>query len=506
MRQLSEILRLKHELRLSHAQIARALDLSKGVVSKYLSLAAIQGVHWPLPPGTDEAALARMLQPAPASRGRLPDPDFIRIHHELKRKGVTLQLLWAEYVAAQCGDALRYSQFCERYRCWRGMQRRSMRQQHQAGEKLFIDYCGPTVPVVNGTTGEVTSAQIFVAVWGASSYTFAEATRSQKLPDWIGSHVRALAFFGGVPHLLVPDNLKAAVTRPCRYEPEINRGYADMARHYGTAVLPARPRKPKDKAKAEAGVLLVERWILARLRHHQFFSMAELNLAIAKLLEELNTRAFQRQPHSRRDLFDQLDKPAMQPLPADAYEFAEWKLVKPGIDYHVELGGRFYSVPHGLVGHQLEARFTASSVEVFHKHQRVAVHPRHGIGSHSTLDEHMPHAHRAHRSWTPTRFLTWGREIGPAAHEVVSGLLENRPHPEHGYRSCLGLLNLSRRYSGARLEAACRRAIRIGSPSYQSVVSILRSGLDQTESDAVQEPASQPLPPHANVRGAGYYH
>jgi len=507
MRQLSEILRLKHELGLSHAQIARALDLSKGVVSKYLSLAAAQAVTWPLPPDTDEAALGRLLMPTPPSRGRLPDPDFVRIHHELKRKGVTLQLLWGEYAAAQAGDALRYSQFCERFRQWQGMQRRSMRQQHQAGEKLFIDYCGPTLPVIDGMTGEIIHAQIFVAVWGASNYTFAEATRSQKIADWIESHVRALAFFGGVPHLLIPDNLKAAVTTPCRYEPGISRSYADMARHYGTAVLPARPRKPKDKAKVEAGVLLVERWILARLRHHQFFSMAELNAAISKLLVELNTRLMQRQPRSRLDLFNDLDKPAMKPLPAERYEFAEWKFVKPGIDYHIELAGRFYSVPHGLVGHQLEARYTESSVEVFHKHQRVAVHPRHGTAKHSTLDEHMPHSHREHRSWSPSRFLAWGLDIGPATHQVVTGLLENRPHPEHGYRSCLGLLNLSRRYSRLRLEVACSRAIRIGSPNYRSVVSILRSGLDQIENDPLRELADpQPLPAHANVRGPGYYH
>ena len=505
MRQLSEILRLKHELGLSHAQIARALDVSKGVVSKYLSLAAAQAVTWPLPPGTDEAALGRLLLPTPPSRGRLPDPDYIRIHHELKRKGVTLQLLWGEYVAAAAGDALRYSQFCERFRQWQGMQRRSMRQQHQAGEKLFIDYCGPTVPVIDGMTGEITHAQIFVAVWGASNYTFAEATRSQTIADWIGSHARALAFFGGVPHLLVPDNLRAAVTTPCRYEPGINRSYADMARHYGTAILPARPRKPKDKAKAEAGVLLIERWILARLRHHQFFSMVELNAAIAKLLVELNTRPMQRQPRSRLDLFNDLDKPAMKPLSAERYEFAEWKFVKPGIDYHVELAGRYYSVPHGLVGLQLEARYTASSVEVFRKHQRVAVHPRYGTGKHSTIDEHMPHSHRAHRSWSPSRFQAWGLDIGPATHQIVTGLLEDRPHPEHGYRSCLGLLNLSRRYSRLRLEAACARAIRIGSLNYRSVLSILQRGLDQIDND-LQEVDPTPLPNHANVRGADYYH
>ena len=506
MRQLTEILRLKYELHLSHARIAGALGVSKGVVSKYLALARAKGIGWPLPPDLDPDALERLLFPVEAKPGRLPDPDFLWIHHELKRKGVTLQLLWSEYVEAHQGQALRYSHFCQRYRDWRATQRRSMRQQHPAGEKLFIDYCGPTVPVVSPTTGEVTGAQIFVAVWGASSYTFAEATRSQTLPDWIGSHVRALGFFGGAPKLLVPDNLKSAVTRACRYDPQINRSYAEMARHYGAAILPARPLKPKDKAKAEAGVLLVERWILARLRHQRFHSFATLNQAIARLLVELNERPFQRQPHSRKDLFLRLDRPAMQPLPGQHYEFAEWKVVRPGIDYHVEIDRRFYSVPHALVGQRLEARYTAHSVEIFHRHQRIAVHPRHGAQPFSTLPEHMPRSHRAHREWSPSRFLRWAEEIGPETRAVVQGQLENRPHPEHGYRACLGLLRLARRFDPARLEAACRRASRIGSPNYASIQSILSSGLDLLEEEQDEAPASRPLPTHENVRGADYYH
>jgi transposase len=505
MRQLTEILRLKFELRLSHARIAGALGVSKGVVSKYLSLAHTKGIGWPLPPDLDPGALERLLFPVEAKPGRLPDPDFLWIHHELKRKGVTLQLLWSEYVEAHHGEALRYSQFCRRYRDWRATQRRSMRQQHLAGEKLFIDYCGPTVPVVSPATGEITQAQIFVAVWGASSYTFAEATRTQSLPDWIGSHVRALEFFGGAPTLFVPDNLKSAVTRACRYDPQLNRSYAEMARHYGVAILPARPLKPKDKAKAEAGVLLVERWILARLRHQHFHSFAELNRAIADLLVELNERPFQRQPHSRRDLFLRLDRPAMQSLPEQRYEFAEWKFVRPGIDYHVEIDRRFYSVPHALVGQRLEARYTATSVELFHRHQRVAVHPRQGVDRFSTLPEHMPQSHRAHREWSPSRFLRWAGEIGPETRAVVQGQLENRPHPEHGYRACLGLLKLARRFDPARLEAACRRARRIGSPNYTSIKSILDRGLDRL-GDGDDATASRPLPLHENVRGADYYH
>jgi len=504
MRQLSDILRLRHQGGVSQARIAAALGLSKGVVNKYLSLARAQGVGWPLPEGMDEAALERLLFPAPTPPGRMAEPDCVEIHQELKRKGVTLQLLWAEYAAVHGPRALRYSQFCERYRRWRAAQRRSMRQHHRAGEKLFIDYCGPTVAVVDPSTGEVHPAAIFVAVWGASSYTYAEATRTQSLPDWIASHQRALHYFGGCPQLLVPDNLKAAVTRASRYAPEVNETYADMARHYGMAVLPARPYKPKDKAKAEVAVQVVERWILARLRHQTFHSLAALNAAIRELLGELNERPLQRQPYSRRALFERLDRPAMQPLPGQPYVYAEWKYVRPGIDYHVELERRLYSVPHALVGHRLEARITATTVEVFHKGHRVAAHARHGAGAHSTLAEHMPAAHRKHQQWTPGRFLNWAKAIGPATLRVVRGQLENRPHPEHGYRACLGLLNLARRYGNARLEAACARGLRIGSPAYTSIASILKNGLDGVAVEASAETAELPL--HANLRGPGYYH
>jgi len=506
MRQLSDILRLKYQAGVSQSKIAAALGRSKGVVNKYISLAEAHGVSWPLPEGMDEAALERLLFPGSVAPGPAAEPDYVYIHQERKRKGVTLQLLWAEYAAAHGAQALRYSQFCERYRRWRAAQRRSMRQHHRAGEKLFIDYCGPTVDVVEPSTGEVHAAAIFVAVWGASSYTYAEATRTQSLPDWIASHQRALRYFGGCPVLLVPDNLKAAVTRASRYAPEVQATYADMARHYAMAVLPARPYKPRDKAKAEVAVQVVERWILARLRHCTFHSLAELNAAIAELLVELNERPLQRQPHSRRDLFERLDRPAMQPLPEHPYVYAEWKYVKPGIDYHVEIDGRFYSVPHALVGYRLEARVTATTVEVLHKGNRVAVHARHGpAGAHATVAEHMPAAHRKHQQWTPARFIHWAQGVGPATQDVVAEQLEQRPHPEHGYRACLGLRNLARHYGHARLEAACVRGRHIGSSNYRSIASILKNGLDRTPVDdaSVEAPT---LPLHANLRGGGYYH
>jgi transposase len=504
MRQITEILRLKHEAKLSHDKIARALGVSKGVVSKYVSLAQAKGLTWPLPESMDEAGLERLLFPAPSAPARFVEPDLPHIHHELKRKGVTLQLLWAEYVATHGEAAYRYSQFCHRYRLWRAQQRRSMRQLHRAGEKLFIDYCGPTVPLVDPTTGELRHAQVFVAVLGASSYTYAEATWTQGLPDWIGSHQRALRFLGGAPELLVPDNLRSAVSQPCRYAPEPNATYAEMARHYGCAILPARPYKPKDKAKAEVAVQVVERWILARLRHHTFHSLAALNQAIAELLASLNSRPFQRQSYSRRDLFESIDHPALRPLPLASYEYAEWKQVKPGIDYHVEFDGRFYSVPHALVGQVLELRSTATSIEVLHRGHRVAVHPRHSGGRFSTLPEHMPKSHREHRQWSPGRFMNWAKDIGVATLHVVEHQLKNRPHPEHGYRACLGLLNLAKRYSRARLEAACERALVIHSPTYRSVSSILEKGLDGQPHHSPEESAAT-LPSHGNVRGPGYY-
>jgi transposase len=505
MRRITEVLRLKFEVDLSHDRIARAVGLSKGVVGKYVSLAKARGLSWPLPEGMDEAALEAKLYPPRAASTRFAEPDHARIHAELKRKGVTLQLLWSEYVAEAGERAYRYTQFCEHYRRWVKRQKRSMRQLHRAGEKLFVDYCGPTVPIVDATTGEVRPAQVFVAVLGASNYTYAEATWTQELPQWIASHQRAFAFFGGVVELLVPDNLRSGVAKACRYDPQPNATYQELARHYGCAILPARPYKPKDKAKAEVGVQVVERWILARLRHHTFFSLAELNAAIRELLAELNARPFQKLPGSRQSAFEALDQPALKPLPDSLYEYAEWKQAKPGIDYHVEVDKCYYSVPHRFIGQVLEVRASASVVEVFHKGQRIASHPRSHTQLFSTLPEHMPSSHRQHREWSPGRFLNWAQPIGPATLEVVKRQLEDLPHPEHGYRRCLGLLNLARRYGKGRLEAACERAVAIHSANYRSVSSILKQGLDRQRLSE-QEAEQGELPLHANVRGRGYYH
>ena len=511
MRQIKEVLRLKFEAKLSHERIAAATGLSKGAVTSYLKRALDAGISWPLAPQIDDAALeARLFPVASAPAAGHAAPDFAHIHQELKRKGVTLQLLWEEYSAAHPDYAYRYSQFCFHYGRFRDSLKRSMRQVHRAGEKLFLDYCGNTVPIIDVGSGELRAAQIFVAVLGASNYTYAEASFSQSLPDWIGSHIRTFEFLGSVPALLVPDNLKSAIKRACRYEPEATSTYADMARHYGTAILPARPFHPRDKAAVETSVLLVQRWILARLRNRQFFTLAELNAAIGALLIDLNNRPFKKLEGSRSSAFALIDRPAMAPLPVTRYEYAEWKAAIVNIDYHVEIDGHYYSVPHSLVRHKLEVSFTASTIECFFKGKRVAVHVRsHSRGRHTTLAEHMPESHRKHSEWSPGRLLNWGLSIGPGTRDVVKWQFENRPHPEQGYRACLGLLNLARHYGPERLEAACRRALAIGSPTRKRIKSILDAKLDQHPelfpTPASEAPASPPPAPHANVRGAEYF-
>ncbi len=511
MRQIKEVLRLKFEAKLSHERIAAATGVSKGAVTGYLKRALEAGIGWPLDPRLGDAALeAQLFRAAGAPVASHATPDFARMHQELKRKGVTLQLLWEEYSTAHPGCAYRYSQFCVHYGRFRNRLKRSMRQVHRAGEKLFLDYSGSTVPIINAATGELRPAQIFVAVLGASNYTYAEATWTQSLPDWISSHLRTFEFMGAVPALLVPDNLKSAIKRACRYEPEATSTYADMARHYGTAILPARPFHPRDKAAVEAGVLLVQRWILARLRNRQFFSLAELNAAIRELLIDLNNRPFKKLEGSRASAFAAIDRPAMAPLPATRYEYAEWKAAIVNIDYHGALGGHYYSVPHSLVRVKLEVSYSATTVECFFKGKRVAVHARSQCrGRHTTLPEHMPGSHRKHSEWSPGRLLNWALDIGPGTRDVVQWQFDNRPHPEQGYRACLGLLNLAKYYGPERLEAACRRALTIGSPTRKRIKSILDAKLDQHPelftTPTSENPVSPPPAPHLNVRGADFF-
>jgi transposase len=379
-----------------------------------------------------------------------------------------------------------------------------LRQDHQPGEKLFVDYAGDTVPIHNPQTGEVSPASIFVAVLGASSYTFAEATASQTLPDWIGSHIRAFEFFGGLPRLVIPDNCRSGVSRACRYEPDLNRTYHEMATHYGVGVLPTRRRKPRDKAKVEAGVLLVERWILAALRHWRFFSLAELNEKIAELLVRLNQRPFRKREGSRATSFAALDRPALQPLPAERYQFGDWRTARVNIDYHVEIDRHYYSVPYQLAGEQVEVRSTANTVEVFHRGQRVASHARSREPYRATtIDQHRPHSHQQHLAWPPSRLLDWAQSAGPSTARLFQRIFDSKPHPEMGYRSCLGIMRLAKQFSAERLEAAAARALRLDVCSYRSVKSMLERGLDRQP----VEPAAAPQPPleHANIRGPHYF-
>lgn len=502
MRKIHDILRLQ-AAGLSARQIAASVSLARSTVAECLRRAQRAGLGWPLPEALDEAALERQLYPPPAEAEVRAPIDWARVQRELRRRGVTLMLLWQEYIAEQ-PDGYRYSRFCELFRAWQGRVDVVMRQEHRAGERLFVDYAGQTVPVLDRHTGELRPAQVFVAVLGASSYTYAEATWSQSLPDWLGSHSRALAFFGGAPQIVVPDNLRSAVSRAHRYEPELNPAYQQWADHYGVAVLPARVRKPRDKAKAEAGVLLVERWILARLRNQTFLSLEALNVEIRRLLDALNQRPFRKLPGSRASVFAEVDRPALRPLPAQPFEHADWKRVRVGLDYHVEFDGHYYSVPYGFARQTVDLRVTAGTVEVMHRGQRVASHARSPMPrGHTTVAAHMPSHHRHQAEWNPDRLLRWAESIGPQTASAVQQMLSSRRHPEQGFRAAMGVLRLGREVGPERLEAACTRAVAHGACRYRSIKAILDSGLDRqstTTSDSTE------LPDHDNVRGPQYYH
>lgn len=505
MRKINEVLRLKWESGLSHRQIAKSCQTSRSTVSEYVSRAEAAGLSWPLSSEMDEEKLEQLLFPVkPAgSFSPRPMPQWETIHKELRGKGMTLFLLWEEYKEAD-PDGYQYSWFCQEYRKWTGKLDLVMRQEHRAGEKMFLDYAGQTVPVILPHTGEIRQAQIFVAVLGASSYTFAEATWTQGLSDWIGSHVRAFQFFEGTTQALVPDNLKSGVHKACFYEPDINPTYQDMASHYHCAVIPARVRAPRDKAKVEVGVQIVERWILARLRKATFFSLTQLNAAIKGLLPLLNNRPFRKLNGCRRSLYENLDKPALQPLPPNPYVYAEWKKARVNIDYHIDVDGHFYSVPYQLVKHQLDVRFTSSTIEVFHKSKRVASHIRsYQKGAYTTLKEHMPKPHQQYLEWTPQRLIRWASKNGPSTARLIEAILTSRPHPQQGFRSCLGIMNLAKTYGKDRLDAACHRALAIGGRTYRSVQSILKNGLDR-QPVSVSVPEPQPLF-HENLRGSNYY-
>jgi transposase len=509
MRKIREVMRLR-AAGLNIREIATSTGAARTTVYEYLVRAEGAGLSWPLPDDLDDEALeARLFPPATAELAqRRPVPDWRQVHRELRSaKHVTLRLLWLEWKQAH-PEGWGYSQFCAHYESWLGAQHVVMRLSYPAGERMFVDFSGDKVALTDPSTGEVAFAEVFVAVLGCSGMLYVEATPDQGLESWAMAHVRAFEAYGGVTVAVTPDNLKSGVTKACYYDPEINATYAELARHYGTAILPTRTYRPRDKAAVEAGVLVVERWVLAPLRKHTFFSLAELNKAITQKVAELNDRAFRNEPTSRRELFNEMEHPALKPLPAGRYELAHWKKVTVNIDYHVEYsdssGRHYYSVPYTLVHQKLEVRANKHTVEVYKGARRVASHVReHGRRRYVTDPAHMPPSHRAHLEWTPSRLVEWARTVSPHAAALAEKILASRPHPEHSYRACLGLMNLAKRYGNERLGAACERALASGAISYTSVKSILAQNLDRAPLPA---PPAPPAPAeHENLRGAAYY-
>lgn len=506
MRKLKEVLRL-HSLGLSQHQIARSCSISQSTVHAYLSAAQASGVQWPLPEDWGDAQIEQALfpqRPAPAVWRKHPEPDWAQIHQELQtHKDLTLQLVWQEQREAN-PEGYGYSRFCDLYRRWLKKLDLVLRQEHRAGEKMFVDYAGATIPIHNPASGEVHEAAVFVAVLGASNYTFAEATNGQDLRNWIGSHMRAFEFFGGVSEVVVPDNLKSAVTHPSYYEPDLNPTYRDLGEHYGVAIIPARPYRARDKAKAEVGVQVVQRWIVAALRKRKFFSLAEVNQAIAELLVRLNQRPFRKRPGNRATLFAQLDQPALRPLPAARYQFGEWEKARVNIDYHIEVERHFYSVPYALVHQQVDVHLTGETIEILHRGVRVASHVRSWeVAKASTLPEHMPKAHQKHVGRTPSRLIEEAQQVGPLTGQLVEAILAAKRHPEQGYRSCLGILRLSKTYPVERMEAAARRCLRARAYNVQSMDSILKHQLDRLPPPG--DAPSRPVVDHDNIRGADYF-
>jgi len=515
MRKIRDALRLAaegHSARL----IAASLGVGRTTVQEYLSRAGVAGLSWPLPPylndeALDDAALEALLFPSVGGRVvEHAEPDWVETHKQLKRKSVTLHLLWQEYRAEHPGDGYGYSRYCELYRRWAGRLSVTMRQHHIAGERMFVDYAGDTIDVVDPATGALRPAQVFVAVLGASSYTYAEATWSQDLSDWTGSHVRAFEFYGGVPQQIVCDNLKSAITKACFHEPVVNQTYQDLARHYKTAVLPARPYKPKDKAKAEVGVQVVQRWIVARLRKRRFLSLAELNTAIRDCLADLNNRQSRHLGASRKELFDELEAAHLKALPAEPYAFGEWRQCTVGRDYHVAVDDHWYSVPYQLAREPVWVRVAERTIEVYHRDKRVAAHakapqapPTSGTSRHTTTPDHMPASHRRYAEWTPAKLAKAAEAIGPSTAALIEIILREKPHPEQGFRAGIGILKLATAHSDARVEAACDRALAIGARTMTSVKSILANKLDLEQRHEIRD---GPTITHANIRGARYFH
>ncbi len=508
MRKILEVLRLRWVLGLTVRETSAALGVSTGAVSRTTERALSSELTYEAASGLTEEELEARLYPG-AQRARAhAEPDVTWIHRELRRVGVTLELLHQEYRAEHGERSLGYSAFCRRYQSWRSRRGPVLRQHYVGGEVLFVDFSGKRPSVVDPATGEVREVELFVAVMGASNFTYVEAVETQRVADWIGAHVRALSYLGGVPRTLVPDQLRAAVSQPDRYEPRLQRTYEDLGRHYGTAVIPARPRKPRDKAKVETGVLVAQRWILARLRDETFFSIEALNARIRELLDDMNARPMKSLGGvSRRELFERIDRPALMPLPTHGFEPAEWLKARVHEDYHIDVLRHWYSAPFELIGQEVEVRLTATMVEVYRHGRRVASHRRDDTPYQSTTDpRHRPPNHRAMFDGTRDQLMQWAREVGESTTELMQRLLD----PAHNFngstrrRSGHGVRNLEKKYERARIEEACRRVLARERVSYKSVERILRNGLDRVPAPVVSPP-SAPAIEHDQVRGAEYF-
>ena len=507
MRKIKEVLRLRYELKLDQRQIARSCSMAVSTVHEYLKRAEATQISWPLPDGWDDTRLEEALYPNSEVKPqpKKSPPDFAAVHEQLRtHRHVTLQLLWEEYRDAN-PDGYRYSRFCELYQRWRKKLDVVMRQEHKAGEKAFVDWAGSTISIHDRVTGMAWQASLFVAALGASSYTWAEATRDQQMEAWLRAHMHAFHYWGGVPALAVPDNTKTGVSKAHRYDPDVNPTYHNFAMHYGFGVLPARPYKPRDKAVVESAVQVAQRWILAALRHRKFFSLEEANQAIGELLHRLNHRPFRKRDGSRASVFESLDKPALKPLPGESFDMSQWSRARVNIDYHVAFDANVYSVPYNLVHEVVEIRSTPTTVEILHKGTRVASHLRsRGRGQSVTNHEHRPKSHQAHLEWTPSRMVQWAQTIGPYTGQLFERMMADKPHPEMGYRGCLGVIRLAGKYSHARVEAAAERALLTGACRYRSIESILKNSLDQQPLPSSSAPPAPP-PAHDNIRGAEYF-
>lgn len=504
MRKISELLRLRFEMNASYRDIARSQNISVSTVSEYLARAKAAGLTWPLTTGiTEQALYDQLFLPAAQPKRQRAQPDWDKVYRELRKKGMTLQLLWREYRAEQA-NGLGYSQFCNYYQEHVKTLHPVMRQSHKAGEKVFVDYSGMKVPWIDVKTGEVCDAEIFVGCLGASQYIFAEATKSQQLPDWIDSHIHMFEFFGGVSEIVVPDNLASGVTKAHRYDPDINANYQHFSEYYGVAIIPARVATPRDKAKVENAVGVVERQILAPLRHHTFTSIAEINEEIKKAVTRLNHQPFQKMKTSRYELFETIDKPALKSLPSERYQHAIYKKAKINIDYHFTLDDHYYSVPYQWVGKQVEIRATHKIVECFYQQQRLALHARsYKKYQFTTLEKHMPKAHLQQKQFSEAMLKNWANRIGPHTLEFIEYMMKSRAFPQQAYRACLGLLRLSKSFGGARLEKACHKGLIVGATRYQQIEALLKNKLEGEPEQTTT--ADNTTPGHNNIRGAHYY-